>query len=230
VRWNTVLIPLLAVAPVAAQQAIVNMPSADITPKGKSFAMHETQWRGWGPNGYWYGTHFLCYGIGGATELTLTNWNSGTPATSNFTTGIGFKSSPLIWKSRFEERELKLTVGQKFVASHRGQGPGSFSYAHLSFRLPKLNTRLTGGGWAGTKNLFKRNTGNVLAGLEQPLDSKGKWVWVNEWFRGRHDFGFYVTGLLFHPTKRHILVAAWKFPNVAVNGKPGIVLEYGIFF
>ncbi len=212
------------------QQAIVNMPSADITPAGKNFYMHESQWRQWNPGRYWYGTNFYCRGIGRATELTVTNWNSGGPATANFSTGVGFKSSPQFFTAKLPKEEIKLTVGQKIVFNHRAQGVGSFTYSHLSFRLPAIRTRLTAGGWAGTKQLFKRNTGNFLGGLEQPLDRQGKYVWVNEWFRGKHDFGFYITGLLYHPTKRQIIVAAYKFANNPANGRNGIVLEYGLFF
>jgi hypothetical protein len=214
----------------SAQQAIVNMPSADITPQGKNFFMHETQWRFWKPGTYWYGTHFYCYGVGKSTELALTSYNAGSPATANFTTGVGFKSAPQLWAKSHPEREVKLTFGQMGLVNHRAQGLGSFSYAHLSLRLPKANTRLTVGGWGGTKQLFKKNTANVLAGLEQTLDKKGKWVWVNEWFAGRHDLGFYITGFLYHPTKRHIFVAAYKVPNFLANGRHGLVLEYGLFF
>jgi hypothetical protein len=215
---------------VYGQQAIVNMPSADITPANKNFYMHESQWRQWNPGRYWYGTNFYCRGVGKATELTLTNWNAGGPATANFSTGVGFKSSPQIYSKRLPDEEIKITVGQKLVINHRGQGLGSFSYSHLSFRVPNLRTRITAGGWHGTKQLFKRNTGNVLAGLEHPFDSKGHYVWVNEWFRGTHDFGFYITGLLYHPNKNNIIVAAYKFANNKANGKNGIVLEYGFFF
>lgn len=212
------------------QQAIVNMPSADITPGGKNFYMHESQWRQWNPGRYWYGTNFYCRGVGHATELTVTNWNSGGPATSNFSTGVGFKSSPQLWGEKLPEQEVKVTFGQKLVINHRGRGLGSFSYGHLSARLPALRTRLTAGGWAGTTQLFKRNTGNFLAGLEHPFDRQNKYVWVNEWFRGRHDFGFYITGLLYHPTKSQIIVVAYNFANTPANGKNGLVLEYGIFF
>lgn len=215
--------------PLLPQQAIVNMPSADITPKGKNFVMHETQWRWWSAGSYWYGTNFYCYGLGHATEFALTNYNSGTPAAPNFATGIGFKSSPQIFAKSHPEREIKITVGQMAILNHRSQGLGSFSYAHLSFRLPKLHTRVTGGGWGGTRQLFKKNTGNILAGIEQPIWGE-KLVAVNEWFRGDHDFGFFITGLLYHPSKNHIFVAAYKIPNRIVNGKPGIVLEYGFFF
>jgi hypothetical protein len=221
---------ILACVSAYGQQAIINMPSADITPGGKNFLMHESQWRQWNPGRYWLATSFYCRGIGHATELALTNWNAGTPAAQNLVTGIGFKSAPQFWKEKHPHREVKLTVGQMTTFSHRGQGAGAFGYAHLSMRLPRWNSRVTGGGWFGTKNLFKRNTGDILLGFEHPLDAKGRYIWVNEWFRGRHDFGFYITGLLFHPTKSQIVVAAYKFANMAANGKNGVVLEYGLTF
>lgn len=212
-----------------AQQAIINMPSADITPRGKNFLMHETQWRWQQPGPYWYGTNFYCYGIGHATELTLTNYNTGVPSSPDFSTGIGFKSSPVIFKDRFPEREIKLTIGQKAIFSHRGAGLGSFSYGHLSGRIPKLETRITAGAFASTRQLAGRATADFLGGVEQPLGAGGKIVFVNEWFRGRHDLGFFITGLLVHPGK-HIFVIAYKFPNVPANGRSGLVLEYGLFF
>ncbi len=215
---------------VFAQPAIVNMPSADITPKGKNFFMHETQVRAWNPKPYWYGTHFYTRGIGYATELAVTSYNLGSPAVPNFNTGIGFKSSPQIFKKQLPNRELKLTVGQMAVMNHRGGGLGSFSYSHLSFKLPKLDGRVTAGGWHGTRQLFKRNTGNFLFGYEQPIGKSHKLYWVNEWFAGRHDFGFFITGFLYHPNKRDIFVVAYKIPNVLDNGRHGLVVEYGFFF
>ncbi len=227
---RVVLASLFLIPSLYGQQAIVNMPSADITPAGKNFYMHESQWRQWNPGRYWYGTNFFCRGIGNATELTLTNWNLGSPSSPNFTTGLGFKSSPQIFSRTHPDREIKFTVGQKLLVNHRGGGLGSFSYSHLSFRLPTLNTRITAGGWASTKQLVKRNTGDILLGLEHPFDSKGHYVWLNEWFRGRHDFGFFITGLLYHPSKSHIIVLAYKFANTPSNGRNGLVAEYGLFF
>jgi hypothetical protein len=212
-----------------AQQAIINLPSADVTPKGKNFLMHETQWKGWGKDGYWYGTNFYAYGLGKSTELAITNWNSGTPASPDFATGIGYKSNPQILKEKFPHSEVRLTFGQMAVISHRGLGLGHFSYSHLSFRTPVTHTRLTGGGFFGTRQLFGKNTGHFIAGLEQPLMKHERLVWVNEWFAGNHDFGYYITGVLVQPYKKNMFVVAYKIPN-HVKGTPGIVLEYGLTF
>lgn len=43
-RRLTVLLAVLSISGRArAQQAIISMPSADVTPKGELFVMHETQ-------------------------------------------------------------------------------------------------------------------------------------------------------------------------------------------
>jgi hypothetical protein len=169
---------LLVVAGVVhGQQAIVNMPSADITPKGKHFLMHETQARAWNPGRSWSGTNFYAYGVGKSTELAVTSYNGGSPLSKTFSTGLGFKSAPQLWKKSRPELEAKLTVGQMMIVNHRGLGIGSFTYSHGSFRLPGVGTRLTGGGFAGTQQLFGRNTGGSIgrrgAPFGQALDIAG---------------------------------------------------------
>jgi hypothetical protein len=220
-----VLLLIVCAAGLRAQQAIVNMPSADITPKGQGFLMHETQWRPWGAGSYWYGTNFFTYGVGKNTEVALTTYNAGTPAVQNQNVGFGFKSAiPL----KDDSSEKKLTVGSMAIVNYRGQGVGNFSYTHYSFRLPKVKTRLTMGGWFGTHQLFKKNTGNFLGGVEHPLSKKV--ILLTEWFAGNHDFGFVIPGVLFHPTPRQMIVVAYKMANDPRNGKNGLVIEYGFFF
>ncbi len=221
-----VLLLALSAISVFAQQAIVNMPSADITPKGQHFLMHETQMRSWNPGRFWSGTNFYCYGVGIATEACLTSYDGGSPLSPNFSTGFGFKSSPYLSKS---PRDYRITFGSMGIVNHRGQGWGNFSYAHFNFKLPVTNTRLTGGGWAGTPQLFGKNTANVLAGIEQPIGKR--FILLSEWFAGNHNFGYYIPGILFHPAKDQFIVFAYKIPNPGNNdGKHGFVLEYGLVF
>ncbi len=210
-----------------AQQAIVNMPSADITPKGQVFLMHETQARWWKQGPYWYGTNFFTYGVGGNTEVAVTSYNHGSPNAPNAAIGVGFKSAIPLLKERLAEREVKLTVGQMMIFSTSGKGVGSFSYAHGSFKLPKLGTRVTAGISGGTSELFKRDTVHFIGSVEHKLGKR--WMLVTEWFSGRHDFGFVVPGVLYHPTERTVVVVGYKIPNHPSNGKPGFVFEFGVF-
>lgn len=208
-----------------AQQAIVNLPSADITPKGKNFLMHETQATPWGSARAWSGTNFYSYGVGRSTELAVTSYNGGSPLAGNFATGVGFKSAPVVAKTW----NVKQTFGSMFILNHRGTGTGHFSYTHTSFELPKLETRISAGGFAGSRALFGKNTANFIAGIEQPI-LHHRFTLLAEWIAGKHELGFFIPGILFHPRKNHFIVAAYKIPNYAVNGKTGIVLEYGLIF
>ena len=216
--------PLLA----PAQQAIINVPSADITPKGKHFLMHESQFRSWQPGRSWSGTNFYALGLGRATEVAVTSYNGGAPLASNFATGVGFKSAPQFWKQSRPRLEAKLTFGQMAIFNHRGSGLGSFTYTHASFRAPRLKTRLSAGGWAATRQLVDRNTGGVLLGAEHPIGSR--WILLAEWVSGRHALGYAVPGVFFHPSKSQIVVFGFKVPTGAPDGKSGLVLEYGLTF
>jgi hypothetical protein len=215
--------------PVSAQQAIVNLPSADITAPGRHFFMHETQSRPQNPGRNWYATNFYAYGVGKNTELAVTMYNFGTPRTANEAVGVGFKTAVPLFENRLPKLELKWTFGQMTVFNTRGKGVGVFGYTHGSVVLPKVKTRLTAGVSAGTNELFKQNTVHAVAGWEQPL-VKHKLYFIGEWFSGRHDFGFVSNGVLWHPKKDHIIVLAYKIPNSPRNGKSGLIFEYGLFF
>lgn len=215
-------------APAAAQQAIVNLPSADVTPRGKFFLMHETQVRNWNPGRYWLGTNFFCYGVGANTELAITTYAEGRPKSPEASVGFGFKTSQPLVRKRDDQQEWKLTVGQMGIVNYRGQGMGSFTYSHLSFRLPETHTRITAGGFYGTRQLLRTNTGNVMVGVEHPVGKR--FVLMTEWFGGAHDFGFLIPGILFHPSKKQFIVAGYKIPNKLSNGRHGLVLEYGLVF
>lgn len=223
------LLVAAACSPAWAQQAIVNVPSADITPKGKNFFMHEAQVRTWGPQNFYSGTSFYCYGVGKSTEIAVTNYNLSTTAGANLATAVGFKSAPQFFKKNHDELEVKLTVGQMAVMNHRGLGLGSFSYAHGSMKLPEIETRVTFGGYGATRQLLERNAGGVLAGIEHPLFHH-KVVLLGEWFSGRHDFGAAIAGVLVHLPKKQLLVAGYKFPNSGDRSKQALVFEYGVFF
>ena len=221
---NTILTASLEVM---AQQAIVNLPSADITPRGQVFLMHETQTRSWNPGRYWYGTNFLTVGVGRGTELALTTYNHGGPAAPNAAIGVGFKTGIRLFEEALAKEEVQLTVGQMLIVSTSGRGIGNFSYGHGSFRLPRAGTRITAGISGGTDELFKKDTVHFIGAVEHKLGKK--WMLTAEWFSGRHDFGFLTPGVLYHPTPQTVIVVGYKIPNHATNGKAGFVFEFGIF-
>jgi hypothetical protein len=221
------LCALGAATPVAGQQAIINLPSADITPKGRHFLMHESALKYRSPNDDWATTHFYTYGLGGRTEFTTTMYNLERPATRNLSVGFGLKTAQPLLGKRGEAHELLLTAGHMLPVSLQGAGVGRYTYGHLSGRLPKLKTRLSAGGGYGTRQVFDRDVAVGLIGVEQPVTHHLQLV--AEWITGDHAKGFVVPGLLYHRSD-WILVAGYKFPNTQRTIGRGLIFEVGRFF
>ena len=206
-----------------AQQTIFNVPSADVTPKDQIYLEQESQFKPWKPNAFWLGTHYAAYGIGHHTEIDTTLSNVSAPASGNVVLGLGFKSNlPLLIK-RLPERELKLTVGNLTPISLQGQGVGTWSYAHLSGRLPRLNTRLTAGVSVGTKQLFGRNTVGFIGGYEQPITQR--FSLIGDWFSGTHANGYFIPGFSYVLKGTTILFVGYQIPNTKRVGPQGFVIE-----
>jgi hypothetical protein len=107
-----------------------------------------------------------------------------------------------------------------------GQGVGTWTYSHLSARLPGLETRLTAGGGYASRQVLDKDAWTFLGGIEQPLPHH--LVLVMEWFSGRHNSSNLIPGILYH-SKNWIFVAGYKFPNDP-RERRGLVLEVGRFF
>lgn len=228
-RLHIIIIILAAVCtiqPIMAQQTVFNVPSADVTPEGVIFLQHESQFRGWKPDAFWLGTHYSALGVGHNTELDVTLFNVAAPVTNNIALGVGFKSAMPVWflKEKFPDREIKLTVGSEVLISLEGNGAGNWSYAHISGRIPKLNTRLTSGISVGTKQVFGRNAVSFIAAVEQPVNEKLNII--ADWYSGQENYaGFLIVGISYKLPKDTALYAGYQIPNTPANGKSGFVIE-----
>lgn len=231
IKILTILILLLISQKVCAQQTVFNVPSADVTPEGAVFLQHESQFRPWTPGAFWVGTHYSAYGIGHNTELDATLFNVGAPSTGHITLGVGFKSAmPVpILKEKFPQREIKLTVGDEVLISLDGKGVGNWTYAHLSGRVPKLNTRLTAGVSAGTRQVFGKNTVDFIGAVEQPITPKLNII--ADWYSGEENFaGFLIAGFSYKLPKDVNLYCGYQIPNSSKVGNSGFVIEVSKIF
>ncbi len=224
--WLAFVAALVSATPARAQQAIISLPSADQTPAGKHFFMHETQMSALAPRVDWGATHFYTYGLSDRVELAVTLYNLTTPTTNNLSLGVGFKAAQRLFGAQFPDRELQFTYGAMLVPSLQGEGIGSWSYGLLSARVPRADTRLSVGGGYGSRQIFDKAAASAMLGLEQPLP--GHFVLVAEWFSGRHNTSNFIAGLLYH-TDAWIFVGGYKMPNDAAKRR-GIVFEIGRFF
>lgn len=214
-----------------AMQTIFNVPSADVTEKGHVFVQQEAQTTPWKTDNAFWGTSYTAVGVGHNTEIDSTLYNVGSPATQNMTIGAGFKSCiPIPYlKEKFPEREFKLTVGSQILFGLEGNGIGNWTYAHLSGRVPKLNTRLTAGLSYGTKQVFGLDTTAFIAGVEQPVTKKLNLI--ADWYSGSEHFaGFLITGFSYALPKNTTLYAGYQIPNSPQVGSNGFVIELAKIF
>ncbi len=226
------LVSLLSPVTAFGQQAIVSLPSADVTPRGEFFVMQESQVRAWSPKPYWNTTHFWCFGLGYHAELAVTMLNVGVPSNPSASLANGFKVALPILTDELPRAEIKITTGTMALFSLQDRGYGYWFYSHLSGRLPRVRTRLSLGASQASQLLFERELTVIMAAAEQPLMGD-KLNLVAEWFSGKHDLGNFIYGLAYHPNHSWIFVVGHKIPTSGPEfgaNKMAAVGEIGWFF
>lgn len=215
-----------------AQQTIFNVPSADVTEKGHVFVQEEAQiGTGGFPDVNYINTAYTAVGIGHNTELDATLFNVGAPDFGDISLGIGFKSSIPIpgLEKKFPKREYRFIIGSEVLAGLQNNGVGNWTYVELSGRLPKLNTRLTGGISYGGRQVFGLNTVSAVAGVEQPVTKN--LTLQADWFSGGEHFaGFLIAGFNYKLPKNTTIYAGYQIPNTPRNGPTGVCIELAKVF
>jgi hypothetical protein len=219
-----------------AQQAIVSLPSADVTPAGHGFAMHESQVSPFGQSVGWAATHFLTLGVGHHTELALTMFSDFAPDPgARNTLAFGTKTALPLFEDVLgaSDMELNLVLGAMGLWDLPRQTLGHWFYGLVALRLPLIQTRIAVGASHGSEALFGAQTLCVLVSIEQPLLWIEGLTLVAEWFSGSHDLANLIVGFAYHPTHELIFVAGWKMPTddaVIRAEEQGFVAEVGVFW
>jgi hypothetical protein len=206
-----------------AQQTIFNVPSADVTPPGRLFLQHESQFRSWKPGRFLVNTEYAALGVGHNTELDLTLFNVSAPASENISLGVGFKTAIPVLAKKLPQQEIKWTFGTEVPVSLQGNGVGNWTYTHASFRLPKVKTRLTAGVSYGTKQIFNRRVVSAIAGIEHPLNKRVSIL--ADWYSGTHGLGYLITGASVALPADTNLYLGYQIPNTQNSGRSGFVVE-----
>lgn len=217
--------------PAFATQTVFNVPSADVTEKGHVFIQEEAQFTPWDTDNAYYSTTYTAVGIGHNTEISTNLFNIGSPATENISMSVGFKSAiPIPYlKEKFPEREFKFTVGSNVLIGLEGNGVGNWSYAHLSGRIPKVNTRLTGGISYGGRQVFGENSVSFIAAVEQPITKK--FSLIGDWYSGQETWGGYlIVGGSYALPRKTTIYAGYQIPNSPNVGVSGFVVQLAKIF
>jgi hypothetical protein len=235
-------ISVMDVAETAAQSLLVGIPSAEVAHKGKLEFTHESQVNFWESDKIkWNSFNFACYGIGHETEITANLLNLNNNRSSNISVAVGFKTSlPVLKKTLPETWEMKWTGGQNVMYSIQKQKFGSWTYSHLSVKLPRLRTQLIGGLSFGTSQMFGyRYVTDAVSGGEteiarRPLAFIGGFVQpvyknfsiVGDWYSGTHDLAAFIPALQFDKVfRQHTFIAGYKIPNNAESGSQAVICE-----
>jgi hypothetical protein len=229
---------------ISGQSLIAGIPNADVAHKGKLELTHETQLNFWSEDQTrWNSFNFLCYGVGKNTELTVNLLNLSNQPGSNTSTALGFKSYVPILTNLFSKSDVRLTFGTNLQYSFPRRDWGYWAYSHLSTRLPRSQTRLTGGLSYGTSQLFGFRTvlnstdGQLIqegrrplafmGGIEQPLTKHVGLL--ADWFSGTHEVAALITGFQFN-IRHQVLIVAYKHANNPESTNNALVLEAMIKF
>jgi len=213
-----------------AQQTIFNVPSTDILGRGKVYGELDAAFKVNDQTALNRFSSFIprvVVGVGGNVEVGLNitgNIQPGADSTTLVPTG----------KWRFYQNEksgIALIAGTDLFipVRNRTYHLGTYSYVAISKTINK--TRLTGGGYVASKNVFAPEAvrGGGQFGIEQTVSSK--FSVAADWITGKHASGYFTPGFIYKPTSRLTTYWAYSIGNInASNGNHFFLFEAGYNF
>ena len=207
-----------------AQMTILNVPSADVTPKKRVFFQHESQFRTKEKGQFTNSTEYLATGIGANTELTATAFNLGNLSHDNETLGLGFKSAIPLNISAIKEYQPKIIISSQAALSLSGNGVRHWIYAAYNFTIPQTKTRLTLGASNGTKHIFGENNTSAMLGFEQKITTKLSYV--GDWYSGKtNGMGVFASALSYDFGSDLVAFAGYQIANSNRISRNGFIVE-----
>ena len=209
-----------------AQQTIFNVPTTDVLDRGKVYAELDAAFK---PTGQKFSSFVprVVVGVGGNVEVGLN-------LTGNIQPGADSTSIVPTVKWKFYQNEKKdtaLIAGTNFniPVRNRSYRAGTYSYLAVSKTINK--TRVTGGGYVATKNVFASNAarGGGQFGIEQTVNSK--LTFAADWITGRHSSGYFTPGVIYKPHPKVTTYWSYSIGNTnARNGNHFFLFELGYNF
>ncbi|GAB2941254.1 hypothetical protein GCM10027048_02150 [Hymenobacter coalescens] len=232
------LLWLVLAGPAWAQQNLFNIPSGDLTPRGKVFFQHQSNlYR----KGYWDSKNHLVYGLGKGWEAGLNVVN----IQKNFRRGddwLGINRAD----RRVPLAPLVKLTGQKFfflsprittsVGTQVGLNPVRFGgqardLTHFTYNLwqwsPRHHLKVVAGPYLSDRGtLGAGNRAGLLLGAEVPLSKK--LLVMGDFISGTNYTSVTVLGFNYLATRRVQLCLGGMLPNPGSNNRPGLVVELNL--
>jgi hypothetical protein len=236
-RLTFLLLFFFAGSSIYAQQNLFNIPSGDITPKGKAFYQH--QFNVYSTNLESKG-HFV-YGLGKGWDAGLNLVGKGLYFTPGWR--AAFNDNPqrgavypvlmgTLQKQFSLTGHLKFNMGAQagFNLSSRlsNKELNYFLYALGSYHFGKQHgSKLVAGLYKGNRMfLGNGNPQGVMLGYEIKLSKR--WYLMGDWMSGSNDASVAVIGGMYNVSKRVQFCAGYLLPNPHSPKQRGLVLEVNI--
>lgn len=209
----------------AAQQTILNVPSASILEKDRNFFQHESQFKPDGSNQFINVTNYYARGVGNNTELNVTQFNLSSPSSKNTSLAFGGRTSFLLSKSAYKPR---IIIGAMLPFSMQGKGVGHWIYSTMNLNLPQSQTRLTAGFSSGSKQIFGKNVNCFIGGVEQRITDK--LGFYADWYSGNHAAGLAAFALGYFFNEDWVIYGGYQIANNKRTATNSYIIEIGKYF
>lgn len=216
-----------------AEQAIFNVPSADVLDSKVVYVETDWYFRPWDDGNGKAGSAYLrgMVGIGHNIELGLNSGALDLLHTSNPFLDLSAKWRP--WQKEFSNNEKPGSIAW-YLGTNNGVGlydQVSGELRHLSYtaaalRVPGVQTRIEAGPYFATKYVFGERRFGGLATIEQPVPFVNGLTVAADWFSG--DGASFTPGLIY-AFKNLTAYAAYGLANTGRKDDL-ITLELGYTF
>jgi len=208
-----------------AQQTIFNVPSADVLDPGKVYLETDELFR---PDDPAFSSTTI-RGVVGVFPHVETGINFGgfvSPGSILPTATVAVKIQPV------HVGDFDVTVGGFGLFYLRGSqdgNPAGQGYGFATYRIPKLGTRISAGGWYASAGYAKPDsTGGALATFEQPLPWVKGLILAADWWSGVNSIGYFSPGF-YWTIGKWTAYAAYTMKNGDSKANGGLI-ELGYAF
>lgn len=213
-----------------AQQTIFNVPTTDVLDRGKVYVELDAAFKLDDRASFNRFSSFVprvVVGVGGNVEVGLNVTGNVQPGADSTTIVPTVK-----WKFyQSDKKDTALIAGTNFYLPVRNRSYRAGSYSYLAVSKTINKTRLTGGGYIATKNVFASNAvrGGGQFGIEQTMNSK--LTFAADWITGKHASGYFTPGAIYKPHPKVTSYFSYSIGNTRVrDGNHYFLFELGYNF